>query len=147
MFIACPQKWFSWLSSAEFWYNTSSHSAIGCSPFEALYGYFPKSLGLSLPTSAHSPDVSSWLHDRRLMDSLLQQHLHRAQQRMKRQADKARSERSFHVGDSVFLKLQPYVQSSLAPRANQKLAFKLALWRTSRNFPRFLFIRFSTSHS
>jgi hypothetical protein len=28
------------------------------------------------------------------------------------------------MGDMVFLKLQPYVQPSLAPRANQKLAFK-----------------------
>jgi hypothetical protein len=36
------------------------------------------------------------------------------------------SERVFNVGDQVFLKLRPYVQSScLAPRANQKLAFKL----------------------
>lgn len=43
---------------------------------------------------------------------------------MKRQADKQRSERQFSIGDMVFLKLQPYVQSSLAPRANQKLAFK-----------------------
>jgi hypothetical protein len=34
------------------------------------------------------------------------------------------SKRSFAVGDWVFLKLQPYVKSSLAPRANQKLAFK-----------------------
>ena len=30
----------------------------------------------------------------------------------------------FEVGDQLFLKLQPYVQSSLAPRANQKLSFK-----------------------
>ncbi|KAJ1256973.1 hypothetical protein BS78_K256300 [Paspalum vaginatum] len=59
-----------------------------------------------------------------LMNSLLQQHLHRAQNRIKKQADKSRSERQFSVGDWVFLKLQPYVQSSLAPRANQKLAFK-----------------------
>jgi hypothetical protein len=43
---------------------------------------------------------------------------------MKRQADKGRSERQFQVGDQVYLKLQPYVQSSLAPRSNQKLAFK-----------------------
>jgi hypothetical protein len=43
---------------------------------------------------------------------------------MKQQADKSRSERSFSVGDEVFLKLQPYVQSSLAPRSNQKLSFK-----------------------
>ena len=29
------------------------------------------------------------------------------------------------MGDKVYLKLQPYVQSSLGPRANQKLAFKI----------------------
>jgi len=58
------------------------------------------------------------------MNRLIQQHLFRAQNRMKMQADKKRSERSFAVGDSVYLKLQPYVQSSLAPRAHQKLAFK-----------------------
>ena len=43
---SCPSKWLDWLSSAEYWYNTSAHSAIGCSPFEALYGYAPHSLGL-----------------------------------------------------------------------------------------------------
>jgi ribosomal protein L21E len=58
------------------------------------------------------------------MQNLVKQHLHRAQDRMKQQADKGRSKRQFKVGDMVFLKLQPYVQSSLAPRSNQKLAFK-----------------------
>jgi hypothetical protein len=43
---------------------------------------------------------------------------------MKSQADKGRTERQFEVGDQVFLKLQPYIQSSIAPRANQKLSFK-----------------------
>jgi hypothetical protein len=43
---------------------------------------------------------------------------------MKHQADKRRSERTFAVGDLVYLKLQPYVQSSLAPRAHQKLSFR-----------------------
>jgi hypothetical protein len=42
---------------------------------------------------------------------------------MKRQADKCRSDRSFSVGDMVFLKLQPYVQSSVARHAHHKLAF------------------------
>ena len=58
------------------------------------------------------------------MQNLVRQHLIRAQDRMKRQADKGRSERVFQVGDRVYLKLQPYVQSSLAPHANQKLSFK-----------------------
>jgi hypothetical protein len=43
---------------------------------------------------------------------------------MKSQADKGHTERQFEVGDQVFLKLQPYIQSSIAPRANQKLSFK-----------------------
>lgn len=58
------------------------------------------------------------------MNNLIKQHLSRSRLHMKKQADKKRSERQFKVGDMVFLKLQPYVQSSLAPRANQKLAFR-----------------------
>ncbi|VAI09232.1 unnamed protein product [Triticum turgidum subsp. durum] len=43
---------------------------------------------------------------------------------MKNQVDKKRSDRVFQVGDYVFLKLQPYIQSSVAPRAHHKLLFK-----------------------
>lgn len=43
---------------------------------------------------------------------------------MKVQADKKRTDRSFKPGDSVFIKLQPYVQTSVAKRANHKLAFR-----------------------
>lgn len=43
---------------------------------------------------------------------------------MKHQADKKRSDRVFHAGDVVFMKLQPYIQSSVAPRAHHKLLFK-----------------------
>lgn len=52
------------------------------------------------------------------MQALIQQHLARAKTRMKAQADKNRTERSFTVGDWVYAKLQPYVQTSVAPRAN-----------------------------
>jgi hypothetical protein len=43
---------------------------------------------------------------------------------MKRQADKQRTERVFQVGDQVYLKLQPFVQSLVATKSNQRLAFK-----------------------
>lgn len=71
-----------------------------------------------------STDLESWLKERAAMTDLMQQHLLRAQQRMKHQEDKNRSERSFQVGDMVFLKLQPYIQQSVAARGNQKLAFR-----------------------
>ncbi|WVZ90409.1 hypothetical protein U9M48_036715 [Paspalum notatum var. saurae] len=121
---ACPNKWTEWLATAEFWYNTSLQSAIRTSPFEALYVYPPCHFGLDISVSIGNMELSQWLHERQLMTALLQQHLQRAQTRMKKQADKSRVERQFQIGDLVLLKLQPYVQSSLAPRANQKLAFK-----------------------
>lgn len=58
------------------------------------------------------------------MTELLQQQLLRVQQHMKSQADKHRTERSFEVGDQVWLKLQPYVQTSVASRSNHKLNFR-----------------------
>jgi hypothetical protein len=64
------------------------------------------------------------MEDKQVMTDLIQQHLQRAKQRMKNQADQHRSERQFNVGDSVLVKLQPYIQSSLARRSNQKLSFK-----------------------
>ncbi|WVZ69878.1 LOW QUALITY PROTEIN: hypothetical protein U9M48_018599 [Paspalum notatum var. saurae] len=120
----CPKRWVDWLPTAEFWYNSSLHSAIGTSPFEALYGHSPRHFGVEPIHPVAVGSLSEWLQERALMTAVLKQHLHRAKQRMKKQADKGRSERSFEVGDQVFLKLQPYIQSSLAFRSNQKLAFK-----------------------
>lgn len=121
---SCPNKWKDWLSLAEFWYNTSYHSSLDKTPFEVLYGQPPRHLGIDVMESCVVPDLQEWLLKRKLMLQLIQQQLSRAQQRQKHQADKHRSERSFDVGDWVFLKLQPYVQSSLFKRANHKLYFR-----------------------
>jgi hypothetical protein len=64
------------------------------------------------------------LTERSTMIDLVRQHLLRAQHHMKLYVDKHYSERSFNISDMVFLKLQPYVQASLAPRAHQKLSFR-----------------------
>jgi hypothetical protein len=121
---ACPTKWKQWIALAEYWYNTSYHSSLQLTPFEVLYGHTPHQLGMDLRDTCMVPSLQSWLQERKVMIQLVQQQLHRAQQRQKRQADKHRTERSFEVGDLVYLKLQPYVQSSLIRRANHKLAFK-----------------------
>lgn len=44
---------------------------------------------------------------------------------MKSQADKHRVERVFQPEDLVYMKLQPYVQFSVAARSNKKLSFRL----------------------
>jgi hypothetical protein len=126
---ACPNKWFRWLPLAEFCYNTAFHTAIGRTPFEALYGHPPRHFGISAAAACAVPDLDYWLQERESMTALMKQHLLRAQQRMKKHADKHRVERSFQVGDMVFLKLQPYVQTSLALRAAARS------WRSSSSGP------------
>jgi hypothetical protein len=121
---ACPSKWSKWLALAEFWYNTNYHSALKKSPFEVLYGHPPCYFGIRGTDACAVPDLEEWLQERQTMTELLRQQLVRVQQRMKLQADKHRTERSFDVGDQVWLKLQPYIQTTVAPRANHKLSFK-----------------------
>jgi hypothetical protein len=119
-----PTRWAKWLSVAEFWYNTTFHSALGRTPFEVLYGYAPRHFGISADKTVSIPELADWLHERELMQRNIHLHLSRAQKRMKNQADKKRSERVFAVGEWVYLKLQPYIQSSVATRSNNKLCFK-----------------------
>jgi hypothetical protein len=91
----CSLKWHSWLSLAKFWYNTSEPSTLGRSPFEVLYGRSPRHFGLDSASTCASADLSLWLAEREVMQALVKQHLYRAQDRMKRQADKGRSEQEF----------------------------------------------------
>jgi hypothetical protein len=121
---ACPTQWKKWLTLAEFWYNTSFHTSLNSTPFEVLYGQKPRHLGIDIIQSCAVPDLQLWLKQRHTMVQLLQQQLIRAQQHQKYQADKHRSEQSFEVGDSVYLKLQPYVQTSVATRTSHKLSFR-----------------------
>lgn len=124
MVHSAPKKWAYWLPQAEYWYNTNYHSALGKTPFQVLYGYQPRHLGVANLQSSLSSDLSGWLAERNLMQGLIREHLLRAQQRMKAQEDKHRSDRQFAVGEWAYLKLQPYVQQSVVRRSNHKLGFK-----------------------
>lgn len=89
-----------------------------------LYGHPPRHFGIQDVEQDQVKHIGPWLQERKLMQVVIKQYLFKAQARMKAQVDKHRTEVRFRVGDKVFLKLQPYVQSSLGTRANQKLAFK-----------------------
>ncbi|XP_026416929.1 uncharacterized protein LOC113312394 [Papaver somniferum] len=92
--------------------------------FQALYGYQPPHLISPIPPTTSVASVEFYLQERNVMLQLLREDLDKAQSRMKFFADKTRSDREFAVGDLVFLKLQPYMQSSVAINKNFKLSAK-----------------------
>jgi len=78
---------------------------LGCSPFKALYGFDPN-LGLAVSTSETAPtEVAEVVESREAHLQLLKQRLEQAQNRMKMQADRNRTDKEFSVGDQVLLKL------------------------------------------
>ncbi|GMI89777.1 hypothetical protein HRI_002647000 [Hibiscus trionum] len=119
-----PKEWGNWLHLAEWWYNTSFHSAIQTTPYQALYGQAP---GDHLPYTAGESLVASvdrGLQQREAALKMVKFYLQRAQIRMKQQADKRRTECEYQIGDLVYLKLQPYRQQTVKQRTCQKLAPK-----------------------
>ncbi|KAG8069534.1 hypothetical protein GUJ93_ZPchr0006g41855 [Zizania palustris] len=115
---------------AQFWYNTCYHSSLQCSPYKVLFGvdphysFLPPMVDISDQDASSELGVDQLLADHHNFSLMLRHQLHRAQNKMKQSADKHRSFRSFEVADKVFLKLQPYAQSSRVNRPYPKLAFK-----------------------
>lgn len=66
------------------------------------------------------------LNARSRIIELVKQNLHRARNLMQQMANKHKSERQFSVGDFVYLKLEPFRQSSLVQKKMQKLSRKYA---------------------
>jgi hypothetical protein len=106
-------QWFKWLPLEEWWYNTSFHTATKLTPFMALYGYHPPSITSSLKEKSKVQAVEDHIENQQQVLQILKDNLNMAHNRMKQQEDQHRSERSFEVGDWVFLRLQPYKKMSL----------------------------------
>lgn len=110
MYLRCkvldePKKWKSWLAQAEFWYNTSFHTTLGCSPFVSLYVHEPNIGVVPTLTQDTTPVVGDTILNLQAQAMLLKEHLARAQNKMKLMADKKRTDREFQIGDSVLPKL------------------------------------------
>jgi hypothetical protein len=74
--------------------------------------------------SVDNKSIQEVLDDRELHTALVKRHLATAQNRVKMQVDKNRTDREFSVGDRVLIKLQPYAQSSLVNRPYPKILYK-----------------------
>jgi hypothetical protein len=110
-FVSDKQRqWFKWLPLVEWWYNTSFHIATKMKPFMALYGYHPPSITSSLKEKSKVQAVEYHIKHQQPIFQILKDNMTMTQNHMKQKADQHRSERSFEVGDWVFLRLQPYKQ-------------------------------------
>lgn len=119
-----PKRWIKHLGLAEYWYNTSFHSSLQKTPFEAMYGYPPPAISeYSLP-DAITPEAVEFLTDRQAFLQQLKSNLAAAQTRMKKYADRKRVDRSLEVGNMVYLKMQPYRLNAFGIRSHIKLQSK-----------------------
>ena len=84
----------------------------------AFYGYHPPSITSSLRENLKVQAVEYHIEHQQEVLQLLKDNLNLAQNRMKQQEGRHRNERSFDVGDWVFLRLQPCKQISLKQDKN-----------------------------
>lgn len=112
------------MTLAKWWYNTSYHTSLKITPFQALYDSPPPQIGeLTIPGNI-STEARVTVEQKELMIEQLKVNLHKAQERMKHIVNKSRSERQLKVGDMVYLKIQPCGQTAFGIRGSLKLKSK-----------------------
>ncbi|GKA68223.1 retrotransposable element Tf2 [Tanacetum coccineum] len=94
------------------------------SPYEVVYGQIPPLHNPYVAGESAVESVDRSLQARERAIEMLQFHIKRAQDRMKKYADLKRSEREFEVGMWVYLKLQPHRQVTIRHEAQNKLSSK-----------------------
>lgn len=119
-----PKEWYKWLPTAEWWYNTSYHTSLQVTPYEAMYGVTPPQIGERAIPGNVSEEARATVQQREDMLARLKENLAKAQTRIKKFADRLRSERQFELGDMVYLKMQPYRQNAFGLRGSLKLRAK-----------------------
>jgi hypothetical protein len=91
------------------------------SPFRALYGYDTPSFVDLVFGESRAPKAKDWLQESQDILRVLKENLQATQNQQKMYVDRHRVEHNFEVGDLVFLRLQPYRQSSLKKSGAEKL--------------------------
>jgi hypothetical protein len=118
------RTWVRWLHMGEYGYNTTYHMYIRMSPFRALYGYDAPSFMETMFGDSRVSGAKDWVEESQRILQSVRENLQSAQNQQKIYADRHRVEHSFEVRDLVFLRLQPYRQSSLKRSRTEKLKLK-----------------------
>jgi hypothetical protein len=124
MVFQSPKKWNSFLSTTEWWYNTSFHTSLKITPFQALYGFQRPMITEGILPDSVGAKARDIMQTRLSAMINIKRNLQLAQERMKKNADRNRSERELTVGDMVYLKLQPYMHTSMGIHRSIKLHSK-----------------------
>ena len=95
--------------------------SIGMSPFKALYSYEATTFGDLFNQESKVPRAKDFIQQNIDIMKTLKDNLHHAQNQQKIYVDRKRVERSFQIGELLFLRLQPYKQSSLKVSGIEKL--------------------------
>ena len=106
-----PAKWTRYLYLVQFAYNASYQRTIDMSPFKALYGQ-----ECLIPLKWTEPVIKvqesqEMLDDMQQHTDLIWFEIKVAQDRQKSYADSRKSDRSFEIGDMVFLRVKPKCSS------------------------------------
>ncbi|GJW10469.1 ty3-gypsy retrotransposon protein [Tanacetum coccineum] len=110
-----PQQWVRLLPWGEYYYNTSYHSSIKMSPYQALYGRLPLSLIPYPPGASKVAAVDELLMERNEVTRQLKQNLLAAKLRMEEKANRKRINVEFKIVERI-----------------RKVAYRLALPVTSK---------------
>nr|GEU86582.1 reverse transcriptase [Tanacetum cinerariifolium] len=116
------QHWVRLLPWAKFSYNTTFHSSIKMTQYQALYGWLPPSVIPYSPGSSIAANIDELLVERDALLRQLKHNLIAAKHRMEMKANRKRRDVEFTPGDRVLAKLQPYRQITVAKRLYNKLA-------------------------
>ena len=90
------------------------------SPLKALYGYEATTFADQIFGDSRAPKEKDWIQESQYILKVIKENLQTTPSLQKIYDDKNKKDHSFQVGELVYLRLQPYNQSSLKGNRHKK---------------------------